>query len=242
MACELQSQVAAVAAGFLARLPNAQVVYVMTDGGTLIADQSEVLRSWKEAKLLGAVVTAGQCQGGDLEAINVYSGLLLARYALGAQFIVVSQGVGEADTGTRFGFSGIEQGEAANAVASLGGYPMVCLRWSSADPSAARHAANDHTLTILDRVVRCRCAVAIARDAPGKRRHEILEAMEALQLHERHDILSESRGEPGLGLLESRGVPVPGGSFDQDREFYLHASAAGAAAAEMVELNIEIST
>ena len=236
--CELHSQVAAVAAGFLARMPAARVIYVMTPGAALPLSFSRLSPALKAVGLLHGVITAGQCIGGDLEAINVYSAMLLAKHALHADLVIVGQGPGNAGTGTRFGFSGIEQGDNANAAASLGGRPIVCLRASSVDPRERHRSPSHHTLTVLDRVVRCRCVVPIARDVPGSRRRQILDAMSVLRLLERHDVKDECRGGPGVDLLVECGVGVTtmGRTIEQDREFFLHASASGCAAANMVEM------
>lgn len=235
VACELHSQVPAVAAGYLARYPEDRVVYIMTPGGAMALPLSRLAPKLREAGLVHVMITAGQCFGGDLEAINLYSALLIARVALKADLVIVGQGPGNAGTGTRFGFSGIEQGEAANAAASLGGRPIVCLRASAADPRERHQTPSHHTLTVLDRIVRCRCTVPIARDAPGARRRAILEALRGLDLGQRHELVENERGALGLDLLAERGVEVTtmGRSISQDREFFLHASAAGAAAATM---------
>lgn len=241
VACELHSQPPAVAAGFLARLPDARIAYVMTDGAALPLAFSRLVALMRDRGLVHGVVTAGQSFGGDLEAINIYSGLLMARWALQSDLIIIGQGPGNAGTGTRFGFSGLQQADAANAAACLGGRPIICLRASAVDSRERHQAPSHHTLTVLDRAVRCRCAVPIARDAPGGRRRRILAALQQLQLHERHDLLTECRGSPGLDLLQERDVSVTtmGRSVADDREFFLHASAAGAAAATMVEMRAQ---
>ena len=240
VACELHSQVAAVCAGFLSSRPDGRVVYVMTSGGSMPLAFSHLIPSLRDAGLLHATVTAGQCFGGDEETINVYSGLLTARLGLGADLIVVGQGPGNAGTGTRFGFSGIEQGEAANAAASLGGRPIICIRASAADPRARHQFPSHHTLTVLDRVARCRCSAAIARDVSASHRKKIMASLDALEIPGRHDILADFRGSNGLDLLKARGIHVTtmGRDLDQDREFFLHAAAAGGAAAAMIEARV----
>jgi hypothetical protein len=238
VACELHSQAPAVAAGFLRNAPTGRVVYIMTDGAALPMAFSKLAPAMKKAGLVAATITVGQAFGGDLEAINVYSALLLARHVLRADLVIVGQGPGNAGTGTTFGFSGIEQGETANAAASLGGIPIICLRASTADPRNRHQTPCHHTLTVLDRVARCRCTVPIARDVSGARRRLILYALQDLGLDNRHDLVTSHPGGPGLSLLKELGMHVTtmGRSMDEDREYFLHASAAGASAAETVML------
>ena len=111
-----------------------RVVYVMLDGGALPAWFSRTAAMLRDIGWLAGTVTVGQAFGGDLEAVTPHSGLLAARYALGAELVVVSQGPGNLGTGTRWGFSGVASGEAVNAAAVLGGRPVASLRISEADP------------------------------------------------------------------------------------------------------------
>ncbi len=83
---------------------------------------------------------------------NLYSGLLLARHALQADLIFVSMGPGIVGTGTPFGFSGVEQGQAVNGVHSLQGLPVVIPRIQSVDPRERHRGLSHHTVTNLTSV------------------------------------------------------------------------------------------
>ena len=99
---DLHSAVPAILAGIIADRPDARVGYVMTDGGALPAWFSRTLAGLDEH--LAGTVTVGQAFGGTLEATNVHSGLLAARYVLRADATIVAQGPGNLGTGTVWGF------------------------------------------------------------------------------------------------------------------------------------------
>lgn len=129
-----------------------RLIYVMTDGAALPLAFSKSIRELKNNSLIQGSITAGNAFGGDLEAVNIYSALLAAKWALGADCIVVSMGPGIVGTGTKWGFTGIEQGQIINAVASLGGTPIAVPRVSFADPRSRHRGLSHHTITVLKNV------------------------------------------------------------------------------------------
>ena len=149
---DLHSALPAIVAGVRSVRPEARVVYVMTDGGALPLWFSRTVAGLRDAGWLTASVTVGQAFGGDVEAVSLHSGLLAARLVLGADVVVVSQGPGNLGTGTRWGFSGVAAGDAVNAVATLGGRAVACLRVSAADPRPRHHGISHHSLTAYGRV------------------------------------------------------------------------------------------
>ena len=112
---DLHSALPAILAGMRDTDPALRVAYVMTDGGALPIDFSRTVAGLRESGWLEASVTVGQAFGGDLEAVNVHTGLLAAHHVVGADLVVVAQGPGNLGTGTRWGFSGTSAGEAVNA-------------------------------------------------------------------------------------------------------------------------------
>ena len=102
----------------------------------LPADFSRTVAGLRESEWLAACISVGQAYGGDLEAVNVHTGLLAAHLVVGADVAVVAQGPGNLGTGTRWGFSGTSAGEAVNAAGVLGGRPIASLRVSEADQRA----------------------------------------------------------------------------------------------------------
>lgn len=161
VAAELHSQVAPVIAGLKSGAPTLRVAYIMTDGGALPLAFSRTVRALAAGGLLDGTITAGHAFGGDLEAINPYSALLAARLVLRADVAVVAMGPGVAGTGTRFGFSGLEQGQAINAAGSLGGTPVCVPRLSWGDRRERHQGLSHHTLTVLERVALVPCHVPL---------------------------------------------------------------------------------
>jgi Protein of unknown function (DUF3866) len=129
-----------------------RIAYIMTDGGALAAAFSKTIDVLKQKGLLAGVVTIGNAFGGDLEAVNLYSGLLAARHVLRADIIIVAMGPGIVGTNTQYGHSGIEQGIGLNAVHTLQGQGIPVLRCSGADPRLRHQGISHHTITSLTRV------------------------------------------------------------------------------------------
>ncbi|HEX2418815.1 MAG TPA: DUF3866 family protein, partial [Micromonosporaceae bacterium] len=198
---DLHSALPAILAGVGADAPDARVAYVMTDGGALPAWFSRTLHALR-GHLVGTV-TAGQAFGGDLEATNVHAGLLAARHALRADIAVVAQGPGNLGTGTPWGFSGVEVGEAVNAAATLGGRPVGSLRISDADPRPRHRGVSHHSLTAYGRVALAAADLAVPSPLESELAGDVAAALKPLQ--ERHRIVQISCD----GLLEAlRQFPV----------------------------------
>ena len=143
--------------------PPATVAYVMTDGGALPAWFSRAVAALREAGWLAGAVTVGQAFGGDLEAVNLHTGLLAARLVLGADVAVVAQGPGNLGTGTRWGFSGVACGDAVNAAHVLRGRPVASLRLSGADSRDRHRGVSHHSLTAYGRVALAPADVVVPR-------------------------------------------------------------------------------
>jgi hypothetical protein len=72
----------------------------MTDGGALPIAFSRSVAGLCGAGWLAATVTVGQAFGGDLEAVNLHTGLLAAAHVLHADVAIVAQGPGNLGTGS----------------------------------------------------------------------------------------------------------------------------------------------
>jgi hypothetical protein len=231
IAADLHSALPAILAGVLADRPGTRVAYVMTDGGALPAWFSRTLDGL--AGILAGVVTTGQSFGGDLEAVNVHSGLLAARYGLGADLAIVAQGPGNLGTGTTWGFSGTGAGEAVNAAAALRGHPVASLRISGADPRPRHRGVSHHSLTAYGRVALARADLVVPHGLPADLDAQVGAALAALAT--RHSLV---RVDPA-GLDEAlRALPVTlstmGRGLDEDYWYFLAAAAAGRHAAACV--------
>lgn len=244
--CELHSMIPAVAMSFhhemmatgekeqesLGACPSdsshhPRVVYVMTDGGALPMQFSKTVAMLKEQGLLTATVTVGHAYGGDLEAVNLYSGLLAAKHVLQADVILCGMGPGIVGTGTRFGHTGIEVGQAVNAVHALEGEAIVVARLSFADSRVRHQGLSHHTITALRRIALVQATVPLPRLEDAEAEIVWKQITEA-GLHMQHRLV----GLSGRSILDvAQRFPVPlktmGRSLAEDPAFFLAAGAAG---------------
>jgi hypothetical protein len=227
--CGLHSHVPLVAAAIKDVDPSLRVAYCMTDQAALPLALSNIVRGSKAAGLLDATVTCGQAFGGDLEAVNLHSGLLAARWVSGADIVIAGIGPGVVGTTTPLGHGGIAQGEALNAVVALGGTPIACLRVSFTDSRPRHRVVSHHTMTALTRITLAPVTVAVPRLDRGQAEplDAALEAAGVWNLHRR------ANGSSDLHVPDLRGVVVAtmGRSFEQDPAFFFAAYAAGEVAA-----------
>ena len=145
----LHSQLPAVAVMLRKLMPKAKIAYIMTDGAALPLAFSETVARLKEGSFIDTTITIGHAFGGDLEAINIYSGLATAKYAAEADVTIVCMGPGIVGTDTKLGYTGIEQGQTVNAVNSLGGIAIAVPRLSFADKRERHLGLSHHTITAL---------------------------------------------------------------------------------------------
>jgi hypothetical protein len=229
----LHSLVATVAAG--ARAAGAKrIAYVMTDGAALPAPLSRLAAGLRDAGLVEAVVTAGNAFGGDLEAVNTFTGLLAARWVVDADVIVVGDGPGNTGTATTWGATDIESGMSMNAAAILGGRAIAALRISFADERERHRVVSHHALTVLARVAPAGVHVAVPAIDDGQRREAVWRALREAGLERRHQLV-EVNGAPALDLLAEHGLRPEsmGRSVEQDPEYFLAGGAAGVLAGRM---------
>jgi hypothetical protein len=229
----LHSMLAPVVAG--ARAAGAErIVYAMTDGGALPAWFSDQAARLRESGLLDAVVTCGQALGGDVEAVNVFSGLLAGAVVWRADVVVVGDGPGKVGTATRWGASDVASGMALNAAGILGGRPVAALRVNFADPRYRHHVVSPHSVTVLRDVALVSVHVAVPVLTDERERGAVWGSLKAARLEERHQLVEVS-GEPAVDLLRGRGISTEtmGRSFDEDPAFFLAAGAAGVLAGRM---------
>ena len=230
---DLHSALPAVTAAVRASRPNTKIVYVMVDGGALPLWFSRTAAELRSRGHLAGTVTVGQAYGGDLEAVTLHTGLLAARHVLGAEVAVVTQGPGNLGTGTRWGFSGVQSGEAVNATAVLGGRPVASLRISDADPRERHRGVSHHSLTAYGRVALASADVVVP-DLPGAFGADVRQA--AQPLSGRHRIVVEPIGGL-LDILKNSPVRLStmGRGLDEDAAYFLSAAAAGRHAARLLE-------
>lgn len=232
---QLHSQLAPAAAA-IKRLTRsrARVAYIMTDSAALPISFSRSVYELREKGLIDSTITVGQAFGGELEAVNIYTGLIAAKEVVKADVAIVCPGPGNAGTGTTYGFSSIEQGEIINSVNALGGLAVAIARISFADPRPRHQGISHHTLTSLSRVALTKCTLALPM-IDQMRLLAIQQQIEHSPVVYKHKMRIVN-GRPGIVELQEKGIKMSsmGRSFEQDEEFFLSASAAGVVAAEMI--------
>lgn len=217
VACALHSQVACVAAAFKHARPDARLAYVMTDAGALPFALSDLAASLRERGLLDLAVTIGQAFGGDLEAVNLRSGLDIASRR--ADAVVVATGPGVVGTGTKHGFSALEVAGIVDTAGIAGAVPIVALRYSDADPRPRHRGVSHHSTTALSQChEQALVPVPTGEPDPGIVGHEVVHL----------DV-------PDVpALLGDLHVTSMGRGPADDPRFYAYAGAAGVAAAARV--------
>ncbi|MBM7854704.1 hypothetical protein JOC37_001082 [Desulfohalotomaculum tongense] len=235
VAATLHSMLPAAAAA-LHRLGRGRwrVAYIMTDGAALPIALSSMVKLLKEKKIIHHTITCGHAFGGDLEAVNIYSALLAAKAVAKADVAVVAMGPGIVGTGSKYGYTGLEQGQVVNAVHTLGGRAVAVPRISFADRRERHRGLSHHTGTALGDVALARCTVALPR-LEGEKKALVEQQLKTSGISEKHDII-EVDATPAIEALREAGINVTtmGRTIEQDREFFLAAGAAGVVAARFL--------
>ncbi len=126
-----------------------KIAYVMTDTAALPLSFSRDVSALCRRKTLHVTISCGQAFGGELEAVNVYSGLAAAFAISGAHVAIVAPGPGIAGTSSRLGFTAMEVGDNVNRAGAMGGCPVVVPRLGFADGRSRHRGISHHTLTAL---------------------------------------------------------------------------------------------
>ncbi|HHW02679.1 MAG TPA: DUF3866 family protein [Thermoanaerobacterales bacterium] len=223
----LHSMIPPVCAAIKLNKPESKVAYVMTDGGALPIFFSRLVYILKQKKMIDITVTEGHAFGGDLEAVNVYSALLAAK-AWGADIAVVSMGPGITGTGTKFGNTGLEQGEIINAVNILKGFAIAVPRISFADNRSRHFGVSHHTLTALSLIAITPATLVLPEEMDKEKLSFIYQQLQQYGIIEKH-IIEVRKGFSAIKHLKDMGIHVTtmGRSYDEDPEFFLTAGAAG---------------
>jgi len=221
LAAELLSQAATAAIAARVTAPAARIVLLHLDSAALPLSYSRLVERLRGDGVLDATITVGQSFGGDFEAVNVYSGLAVARAAAGADLILVSQGPGNAGTGTRLGFSGMAVVEALHAATFLDGKPILAPRCSEADSRERHRGLSHHTQTILEAL-----HVQVTVPCPSS---------DLLPEASGHRLVIEPLPVDLTAFQAYRDIlTTMGRSLDEDGLFFRTAAAAGAYAARQI--------
>jgi hypothetical protein len=138
--------------------PGCAVRFVWQEGGALPVAFSSAVRDLREKGLLSGVVSAGGCYGGDVEAPNIYSGLLAA--AVEADLVLVGIGPGVVGSALPYAHGGMAAAVALNAASALGAEPVFAPRVSDADARERHRGISHHTRAVLEATLSpCRVAL-----------------------------------------------------------------------------------
>ena len=206
--------------------PNKKLVYIMTDGAALPIFLSKNVHTLKNKGLIDNTITIGSAFGGDYECINIYTALITAKEVLKADVVFVSMGPGIAGTGTKYGFTGIEQGPILDAVKKIGGMPISIPRISFADKRDRHQGISHHSLTVLKEIVNVDVNLPICEYSAEKLNY-IKEQVSKNELDIRHNIvyIKNENSKDDLDYFNLK-VRSMGRNFEQDKEFFEAASTA----------------
>ena len=236
---QLHSQIAPAAAAIKRLTHNrARISYIMTDSAALPLSFSKSVHELRNKGLLDSTITVGQSFGGEIEAVNIYTGLIAAQQVTNSDAVIVCPGPGNTGTGTTYGFSSIEQGEIINAVNLLGGSAIAVARISFADPRPRHQGLSHHTITSLSNIALTKCTLALP----------LIDQMKLFAIQEQiaHSAISYKHkvrvldGRPGIIELQEKGIKMMsmGRTFEEDEEFFLSAAAAGVLAADIIKKTV----
>ncbi|MGI6606115.1 MAG: DUF3866 family protein [Peptococcia bacterium] len=222
----LHSMLVPCVCGLKAVRENLRIAYVMTDGGALPLALSEAVRTLKKMQLLCGTITVGHAYGGDLEAVNLYSGLLAAKEILRAEVIVVLMGPGVVGTNTKWGTTALELGQIINAVEVLSGQSYTIPRLSFADGRERHYGISHHTLTALNDISLALTRLVLPELSSGKKEYLL---QQLRQIREERYQLFWGQGWEGIRFAQKHGLSLSsmGRSFTEDPAFFLAAAAVG---------------
>ncbi len=228
--CELHSQLLPVVAGIRSAMPGCRIVYIMTDGGALPLQFSRTVRKLAAMQWLSGTISAGHSFGGDREAVNVYSALAAARWVEDAHVAVVGIGPGVVGTGTALGHTGMQQAQAANAVASLYGKAVLPLRISRCDDRPRQQGISHHTRTVLTQGALDSVWAVMAKESCDD--WGLWRQIYRHGLARKHRLVME-HSEPGISVLKAVGRPLldmlrfMGRGLSLEPDYFMAAAAAG---------------
>ncbi|MDI6604215.1 MAG: DUF3866 family protein [Thermoanaerobacteraceae bacterium] len=147
---ELHSMVAPASIVLKHLKTDIKIAYIMTDSASIPISFSNTVYYLKKEGIINETITIGHAFGGDYEAVNIYTALICAKEIIKADVIIVAMGPGIVGTGTKYGFTGIDQGYYIDAVNKLGGNPILIPRISFSDKRERHMGISHHTITVLE--------------------------------------------------------------------------------------------
>lgn len=222
----LHSMLTPFVASYKKHNPNKKLVYIMTDGAALPIFLSKNVETLKTKGLIDSTITIGNAFGGDYECINIYTALITAKEVINADAVFVSMGPGIAGTGTKYGFTGIEQGPILDAINKLGGMPIAIPRISFADKRERHNGISHHSMTVLNDIVNVSVNIPITIYKDNLI-DTIKKQIKDSKLDEKHNVvyINNEKAKEDLDYFNLK-VKSMGRNYEQDREFFQAASTA----------------
>lgn len=204
--------------------PTCRIVYVMTDSSALPIWLSDHVLYLKKMNIIDGTITAGQAFGGDIEAINKYSALLLAKQNLAAEYIIIGPGPGSVGTASKWGYSAIEVGELVNAVVALSGIPIVVPRISYSDKRKRHIGLSHHILTALSHVSLASCHLPVPLFKNAEQHDYLVEQIKSSPLEQKHILHWIQPEDPAYIMEKLSHYPLKitsmGRGIDQDTSYF----------------------
>lgn len=213
---------------------NIKINYIMTDGGCLPIYFSNTVRLLKDKGLINKTITIGHAFGGDLECVNIYTGLIAAKEVLKGDVTIITMGPGIVGTGTKYGFSGIEQGQIIDAINTLSGRAIIVPRISFKDPRERHIGISHQTRTVLSEIAKTTGQIVIP--ILDENKAEIIRSqISKLDLDKKFDIIYEN-GEEIINAMNHFNLRTTtmGRDYQEDREFFLTLGAVGSYVAKQL--------
>lgn len=237
IAGSLHSQLPAVAATIKYMNKKLKVAYLMTDGGALPLVMSNLVSRLKALKLIDSTITTGHAFGGDLEAINIFSGLVAAKKVAQADIAIVIMGPGIVGTDSALGFTGMEQAEILNAATSLDGTPIAIPRISFKDKRKRHQGISHHTLNALS-IATLSKAVLTVPEMDQKKTDKVFEQLKKAKVSQKHEVKVVKNPITLKALAHyNLNVTTMGRTIGEEPDFF---KAAGASAIYAVNTSKEV--
>jgi hypothetical protein len=143
--CSLHSQVAPAFAGIG---PGRKVAYVQLPGGALPISLSDTVRALRARGLVETTVAVGPCFDGDVACVSTAAALLWAAEQ-GLDAVLCGIGPGIVGTASPWGHGGLAAAEALFTARTLGGDPILAVRYSERDERERHQGISHHTRAVL---------------------------------------------------------------------------------------------
>lgn len=216
IACMLLSQAAIAIAAYKVMRPDDTVALLITDQAALPLAMSDVIADLVETKRVAFTISCGQAFGGTYEAVNVRSGLGIAKHC-DADAVFVSEAPGVVGTASEHGFSPFEMANVLDIALRGGAMPVLAVRYSEADKRQRHRGVSHHTETVLQHCMRA--IVPVPLDSPPANWGD--HAPMAVAVRDLTNVINASDLD----------ITTMGRGYNEDPAFFHYSVAAGVAAA-----------